>query len=408
MGTYDDLAAVCSQVREATDDDRVDGVQPTLVATPASTEETSALLRVAARHGLSIVPRGNGSKLTWGMPPRHVDLVVDMTDLDRVIEHAAGDLIVVAEAGVQLTKLQRQLAPAGQRLALDETVPGSTIGGIVATSPSGPHRMATGTARDLLIGVTIVRADGVVAKSGGKVVKNVAGYDLGKLLTGSFGTLGLITQAAFRLHPLPPAVRWVQAAAGTESAAGALVESVLHSQTVPTALEIDWPAEGTGSVAVKLAGTEAGVDARSRAVADLLGPAAEILDDAPGWTTSYPWAAGGIALKLTCQLSAVAEVLAAARSAEVPVATRGSAGVGVLYGGLPAGSEPETAKRVVDRLRRTCGSRGGNVIVVDAPADVKAAVDVWGPVPALDLMRRVKDQFDPDHRLAPGRFVGGI
>jgi glycolate oxidase FAD binding subunit len=406
MGAYDDLAAVCPQLREATDDDRVDGVQPTLVATPGSTDETSALMRAAAGHDLTVVARGNGTKLSWGLPPRHVDLVIETTGMDRVIEHAAGDLVAVAEAGVPLAELQRQLGSAGQQLALDETVPGSTIGGTIATSPSGPHRMATGTVRDLLIGVTIVRADGVVAKSGGKVVKNVAGYDLGKLMTGSFGTLGVITQAAFRLHPLLPATRWVRATADSESAAGALVESVLHSQTVPAALEVDWPVEGAGSVAVSVEGTEGGVESRWHAVAELLGPTAEVHDQAPGWTASYPWASGGTSLKLTCQLSAVPEVLTVARSCGVAV--RGSAGVGVLYGGLPADTDPETARRVVDRLRETCGNRGGSVVVVDAPAEVKTAVDVWGPVHGLDLMRRVKDQFDPDHRLAPGRFVGGI
>jgi len=407
MAARDDLSAVCT-VREAEDGDLVDGVRPALVAAPESADEAAALMRAAAAHGLSVVPRGNGTKLRWGLPPRGVDLVVETGRLNRVVEHAAGDLVVVAEAGVQLSDLQQQLASAGQWLAIDEMVPGTTIGGLVATSPSGPHRMATGTVRDLLIGVTIVRADGVVAKSGGKVVKNVAGYDLGKLVTGSFGTLGLVTQAAFRLHPLPAATRWVGAPADTERALGSMVEAVLHSQVVPAALEVDWPATGPGGVAVQLEGTDAGVEARAARVRDLLGAGADVDDKAPGWAAHYPWEEGGTALKLTCQLSAVPEVLAATRSAGVEVATRGSAGVGVLHGGIAADTDPQAVAGAVAHLREICGARGGSVVVVDAPPEVKAVTDVWGPVPALELMRRVKDQFDPEHRLSPGRFVGGI
>lgn len=408
MAVLDELAAACSSMRDAVPSDRVDGVEPRWVAAPTSTDEVAALLRSAARHRLHIIARGNGTKLTWGMPPRAVDLVVDLTGMNRLVEHAAGDLVVIAEAGLRVSDLQRQLSVAGQRLALDEMVPGSTVGGVVATSPSGPSRLAAGTIRDLLIGVTIVRADGVVARSGGKVVKNVAGYDLGKLITGSLGTLGLVTQAAFRLHPLPAARRWVEAPAADEASAGELVKAVLHSQAAPAALEVDWPGHDAGRVAVLLEGTPGGVDARRKTVTELLGPAATVLDDQPRWTSSYPWIPGGTALKLTCRLSAVPDVLAAARSAEVPVAVRGSAGTGVLYGALPAGTEPPTITRIVDQLREVCGIRGGSVVVIDAPPEVKATTDTWGPVRGLDLMRRLKDQFDPDHRLAPGRFVGGI
>lgn len=402
-----ELAAACADVRDAVDSDAVDGMRPSVVATPRSTEEVARLLRVAADHDLAVVARGAGTKLGWGRPPSRVDVVLATTGLDRVTEHAAGDLIAGAQAGVPLAALQRELATAGQRLAIDEMVPGTTIGGLVATSPAGPLRMAAGSVRDLLIGITVVRADGVVARGGGKVVKNVAGYDLGKLMVGSFGTLAVVTEAMFRLHPIPAASRWLAAPAATTAQAGAMLAAVLHSQTMPAALEVVWPASGTGTVAVLLEGTDAGVEARSRQIEAVLGGSTRPVDDSGG-LASYPWRdiEGATALKLTCELSAVPDVLATANAAGVHV--QGSAGVGVLFGYLPAGTGPDTVARAVDGLRAVCGARGGAVVVVDAPPGVKDAVDVWGPVRGLDLMRRVKDQFDPHRRLSPGRFVGGL
>src|SRR5579863_2401195 len=181
---------------------------PRFAAAPATVAEASGLLRAAAAHDLAVVPRGGGSKLGWGTPPRRCDLVVETTALDQVVEHSAGDLVVRVQSGVSLARLGEVLAGAGQQLALDPPPDGvaagaaaaggaarpqlgATVGGTLATGAAGPRRLRYGTPRDLLIGITVVRADGVVATSGGKVVKNVAGYDLGKLFTGSFGTLGL-------------------------------------------------------------------------------------------------------------------------------------------------------------------------------------------------------------------------
>jgi glycolate oxidase FAD binding subunit len=408
------VESACAGVAEATPDDAVDGVSVSLVARPVSTEEVAEVLRACAEHDLAVVPRGRGTKLTWGLPPERADVVLELSAMDHVLDHAPGDLIVEAQAGTRLVDVQDAVAATHQRLAINEPVAGASIGGTVAAASSGPSRLAYGTMRDLLIGITVVRADGVVAKAGGRVVKNVAGYDLGKLVHGSFGTLAVITDAVFRLHPLPAARRYVTVPVDGPQDVHRAVQAVVHSQVVPAAVEVDLPEEARGSVTVLLEGTAAGVLARTDTVLGLLGDLAEAADEAPtGWGT-YPWvgAARGddrrTALKLTFALSGLAPVLEAVRTCGVPVSVRGSGGAGVVYGAVPSGTEPEAVKEVVERLRTACVAHGGSTVVIDGPAAVKRALDLWGPVGGLELMRRVKQQFDPDRRLNPGRFVGGI
>ncbi len=405
------VASACADVQDAAESDHVDGVPPGLVARPGDSAQVAEVMRAAAAHGLTVVPRGRGTKMTWGMAPAGADVLLDVSALDQVLDHQPGDLIAATQAGTRLADLQIVVGEAGQRLALDETVPGASIGGTLAANTSGPRRVATGSARDLLIGITVVRADGVLAKAGGRVVKNVAGYDLGKLLIGSAGTLAVITEAIFRLHPVPVTHRWVTVPATDPGHAHDLVQSVLHAQAVPAAIEVDW-VDGHGSVSVLLEGRAEGVAGRTASVRGLLGDSSVESVDAPADGATYPWDLGAsgdqraTAIKLTFALSGLAPVLGAATEAGALV--RGSAGAGVAYAAIAPGTSAGAVLTAVDRLRRVCTTHGGSAVVVDAPAAVKADVDVWGPVPALDLMRRVKDQFDPDHRLAPGRFVGGI
>ena len=193
--------------------------------------------------------------------------------MDQVVEHEAGDLVARVQAGATIGQLAVAFGSAGQQLALD--VPAeATVGGVVATGTAGPRRFRYGAPRDLLIGITVVRADGVVAQAGGKVVKNVAGYDLGKLFAGSQGTLGVITEAAFRLHPLPAAVAWVTAEFGPAERAGAVtaVAAAAGSPLVPSAVELDWPggSQRPLRVGVLLEGTGPGVAERSRQMSELL------------------------------------------------------------------------------------------------------------------------------------------
>lgn len=420
MALTDELSGVC-EVREPWGEDTVDGVRPQVVARPASTAETSALLRECATRGLAVTVRGHGTKLGWGRPPARLDVVLETQRMDSLVEHAAGDLIASVGAGMPLSRLGELLAPARQQLVVDDLLAeeeaagrGSTVGGMLATAMAGPRRAWVGGPRDLLIGVTLVRADGTVAHSGGKVVKNVAGYDLGKLLVGSYGTLGVITAATFRLHPRPAAEQWVH----TEVALPALpavLSAVVHSQLYPAAVEVEHHGapDAPARVAVLLCGTEDGVTARAAAAADLVsGALGQRPDGHVGagevwWPFRLP--AGGepdrTLVKLTSQLSGVATLVQAC--AEHGVEVRGSAGTGVLHGAL-VGADPDRVAAVVGSLRDLCTGLGGAAVVLDAPAAVKDAVDTWGPVPGLALMRRVKQQFDPDGTLSPGRFVGGI
>ena len=407
----DALHKVCDSARTATDGDAVAGVPARYVAAPASTGQTAELMGVAAQHDLTVVARGSASKLDWGLPPVRVDLVVDTTSMSGVVDHAAGDLVCVVRAGTPVRELQDALAGAGQHLALDTPFPEATVGGTVAVSTSGPRRLLHGTLRDLLIGITFVRADGVVAKSGGTVVKNVAGYDFGKLLLGSYGTLGLVTEVVVRLHPLPAARRVVTVRTSDATAAFAAAAAVTGSQLVPSAVEVDQQGTDPGTVTVLLEGIEAGVDRRAEAATGLLKAYGhvDVTTDLPADFADLPFDEGGTGLKVTSSMTGVADVLSTARalSERTPMRVRGSA-AGVLHVGVPGGTEPAQVAAAVARLRATAAGSGGTVTVLTAPPEVRDVVDVWGPVPGIDLMRRLKDEMDPGHRLAPGRFVGGI
>src|SRR5467141_3326803 len=191
-------------VHASTAADAVAGAQPRLVIEPGTEVELAEVLRLSNEAGLAVIPRGSGTKLGWGNPPARADVVLSTARLNEIIEHAWADLTVTVEAGCTIQRLQETLAQHGQRLALDQLWPEkATVGGVLSTNDSGGLRLRFGALRDLIIGATLALPDGTLASSGGKVVKNVAGYDLPKLATGAFGTLGMITRAVFRLHPLP-------------------------------------------------------------------------------------------------------------------------------------------------------------------------------------------------------------
>src|SRR3984957_3358913 len=257
-------------MRSASAADSVCGVQPRLVVEPANEQKLAAVLRLANDVNLAVVPRGGGTKLSWGNPPSRADVVLSTVRLDKIVEHPWADLTVSVEAGCTIQKLQLALAQHGQRLALDPLWPEhATIGGVLSTNDSGSLRLRFGALRDLIIGVTLALPDGTLASSGGKVVKNVAGYDLPKLVTGALGTLGVITQAPLRLHPLPKEARTISCLAPNVREAQRVVLAVQDSKLAHTALQARIAQDAQPVVDILFEGTEAGITAQESQLREL-------------------------------------------------------------------------------------------------------------------------------------------
>jgi glycolate oxidase FAD binding subunit len=450
-----ELAAACPDIRAAGPADVIARVPARYVAAPASTEEASALLRAAARLGLTVVPRGSGQRQHWGGPPARCDLIVDTTrHLNQVVARAAGDLVVTVQAGARLRHLAKFLQTAGRRLGFGVlTLDGGTVGGAIATNTAGLGRHSYRGPSELLVGIAVVLADGTIARSVGEIVENVAGYDLGRLFAGSYGTLGLITEATFRLDPLPDPPPNLAMAAGfqrrdAESAAAA-VRAIWYSPIEYNSVHLSWKAaKAPVWVTVRLDGDRASVAARLKGLRALLGP--QVLPPLPpdsgtvrallqpghqwqGTTANRlprPWAQiaddlhghaweGGTLVRVAFWVGQLARVLTLIQSAAavsgLAVSIEGSADAAVLEVKTPADSAPTGVARFVSDLRAglkelTTGTSiptEASAVVVYAPDRVRALIDMWGPVPSLALMRAIKEQFDPHHRMAPGRFAGG-
>jgi glycolate oxidase FAD binding subunit len=372
-------------------------------------------MRRLAADRLAVTFVGGGTDLELGAPPSRLDAVLRTRRLARIREHAPSDQIVAVEAGLTLAELQRHLAGHGQRLALDPPFPErATLGGIVAANAFGPRRARYGAVRDLVIGITVVRADGEVARGGGKVVKNVAGFDLPRLFCGSLGTLGLVAEVVFRLHPLPEASA-TAVFEGLDAADVAETVPVLRDLGVePTALAA-LGAGGKFTVAARFEGFAPGVKeqvartlARARAGAELEGP-----DEAALWARhDADRTAGDVRAKATFAPASLPRAVEALRP--LAGALRGgtlvlhpSIGVAFVSGALEGA---EAAAAAVGSARAALGPLGGGALVLAAaPPELRARADAWGPPPpAIAVMRRLKKELDPDGRLAPGRFAGGI
>jgi glycolate oxidase FAD binding subunit len=378
-------------------------------------DDVATLLRDASRDGQAVIPRGGGTKLEWGRPPRRADFVLSTARLDRVLEHAWADMTATVEAGCTVARLQRALAEHGQRLACDPLWPErATIGGILATNDNGALRARFGALRDLIIGVTLVLSDGTVAKSGGKVVKNVAGYDLPKLATGSFGTLAVITQAVFRLHPLPHETRTLTFTAPRVEPLCDLALAIQGSQLAFVSLQVRAGRSAEPALDVAFEGTRAGLDSQQDELLRLAADVRRVDPPALVWRIREElWQ--GREPAVTGTFSVLPTELRAFCGQLHEVGTTSPLGWRVVAQGLGVGhfrlegAASDTLVAALQRLRAAAERRGGTLVILLGPEDLKTRLDVWGaPGDAMPLLQRVKQQLDPQGTLSPGRFVGGL
>jgi glycolate oxidase FAD binding subunit len=399
----------------ATAADAVCGVQPRLVLEPVNEQQLAAVLRLANDAGLAVIPRGSGTKLSWGNPPARADIILSTARLDKIIEHAWADLTVSVEAGCTIQKLQEALARHGQRLALDPLWPEkATISGILSTNDSGPLRLRFGALRDLIIGVTLALPDGTLASSGGKVVKNVAGYDLPKLVTGALGTLAVITRAVFRLHPLPRNAKTLSISGCTLEDMQRFVLRVQDSKLAHTALQARNTQDAESVVDILFEGTEAGIAAQEAQLRDLARPAQVLEALSAVWNASQElWNSAIVARAAVAKITALpASISRTVETVERAASSRKTnwkltiQATGV--GWLRLEAAPENLHAVLSDLRFELEHRGSSLVLCHHPSEM-SHLDAWGqPGDALPLMRAVKNQFDPKNTLNPGRFLAGI
>lgn len=391
------------------------GIAPDCIVYPNTQTELAQVIACAYSNNWRVLPCGSGSKISWGGLATGVNLIVSTERLNQLIEHAVGDLTVTVEAGSNFADIQATLANSKQFLALDPTAPESaTIGGIIATADTGSLRQRYGGVRDQLLGITFVRADGEIAKAGGRVVKNVAGYDLMKLFTGSYGTLGIITQATFRVYPLPEASATVvltgevdaltQALTKLRSSALTPTQADLLSTQLVASLGIG---QGLGLLTRFQSITES-VKQQSTALLQVgqqlgLQGAIYLADDEDRlWQKLREQIHGSVTVtQITCKIGVMPSASVATLIA--------LEGMGLIYSGSGLGLLRLDNSEVVLKMRAHCQSQGGFLSILAAPVALKQQLDVWGyQGNALDLMQRIKQLFDPENILSPCRFVGGI
>lgn len=356
---------------------------------PSSVQELSEFVRSSAGENTALMPIGSGATLGLGNPATRAGAAIHMRRLRELVEYIPEDQVVVVEAGITLGELQSELGKHGQRLAVDaDGCDAMTIGGMLAANVYGPSALRYGTLKDLIVGIEIVRADGAVARAGGKVVKNVAGFDVSKLMVGSLGTLAIITKATFRLHPLPESCRTLAFAASTAQVFP-FVLALREAQLEPSSIVVH--VDGADSrLEVTFEGFAAGVEAQVKRCSSLIIPSeAHAVSEAE--EPKKPWL-----LKATYPPSEFQRVASEVGAALVYPS------LGILF------CDGQSIEAVV-RMRRFFESLGGTLVIADMPEEWRGKIDAWGtPPPSIRLMQALKDRFDPTHRLSPGRFVGGI
>ncbi len=403
----------------------IDGKTPAIRCVPESSEQIAVLLRTCAQTGAGVVPWGGGTAMALGNIPHRVDVVVELVRFNTLVEHDAPNLTATMQAGMPLAALQDALGRERQCVTIDPPHPAqATLGGLVAANSNGPRRMAYGGIRDLVIGMKMVLPTGEQIKAGGKVVKNVAGYDMCKLFVGSLGTLGIITEVTMKTAPLPE--RAATATATGPLAKGLeLVDALFRSTLVPAgiALVSSDVAQAAGLsaqtpvVAVWAEGFEEAVARHLRDVETLakqIGLSTGVLpytEHVRLWENIRDFGAGDarVMVRVTVPLGSVAAVVTAVDQWGTPssrvryVAHAGTGTIWISYDPTPANTAWFT------RLGALAAELKGHAVMTSAPVAWKNGIDVWGPAPpSLALMRTIKQQFDPQRILNPGRFIAGI
>jgi glycolate oxidase FAD binding subunit len=427
----------------------IDGVPPAMVVWPADAAQVAAVLRLADEHQATVYPRGGGSHQGLGHTPERVDVVLGLQRLQQQLAYEPADMTTTVQAGLRLADLQQTLAGHGQFLALDPPAAATTtVGGIIAANMSGPRRLLYGTPRDLLLGISVITVDGRCTKAGGRVVKNVTGYDLNKLYIGSLGTLAVIVELTFKLHPLPPGEDSIGIGFSHHDDMLPMLRTLtqfplrlnsleLLNEAAATWLthEADLPAVETAYVLVaRVEGTPEVARKQEQRLVEALRrlslssrlaiqtwDAAEqtrlwqAIEEFPvTMSSAVPQSVvGKVSLRLSDLPAFFQEMQAAAGHAEATWPVLAHAGSGIAYVSIPPDrdttSEPAKTLEHIRTLDACVASLRGRRVVEQAPVEVKRHCEVWGtPGDDFALMRAIKASFDPHNRLNPGRFIGGL
>jgi glycolate oxidase FAD binding subunit len=421
----------------------VDGRAPWAVVAPGDIDQVAAVLMLAHREELAVVPWGGGTTMAMGHPPERLDIVLSLRRLTRVLEHEPADLTATVQAGISLADLHRHLARRGQWWPVDAPLRASaTLGGVLATNTSGPKRLLYGTARDLLIGITVVHADGAISKAGGKVTKNVTGYDMMKLYIGSLGTLAVIAEATLKLRPLPSSQQLAWATFATQEAAAEAARRVLAGGLLPNAIElvnppvttflrqtVDGPEGEAGwSLLVGIDGAEPAVVRQRREINALSHAGGATawwtgIDDGSLWQALLsrfrPYGPARIERVVVrvgtvrTRVGAVLDKLTELGSRlNAPIELSARVGNGLVYGSFSLNRDAEQSAQLTGMLtemRQGLTAEQGYVVVESAPPSLKTQFDCWGDVgPQAEVMVSLKRVFDPRRVINPGRFIGHL
>ncbi|MFY1635570.1 FAD-binding oxidoreductase [Solwaraspora sp. WMMB335] len=422
----DRLSAICGPgfTRPANDDDAVATVGPRWVVAPGTVGAVADVLRLSADRGLALVTRGSGSKLHWGSPPSHVDIVLETGRLCGVWHHPPGSTLVQVGAGTPVRAVQRTVGRTGLRIPMDPRSTSATVGGVVAADETGPLSHRHGPPGRHLVGVDYVDATGNLVRA---APGTDDGSELPQLLCGSQGALAVLVSTTVRLLPVPADRLWVRRQVHTPYEVRDLVGELVVAGLEPAAIELDLPGDveprtdptaagpperhrqRPGLLAVLFEGTSEQIRRRAGRAAGLLAADASIAAQPPSWWRRYPFAAGDVAIQLDVPAAHLHSALYALRdAARTRVPVRGAVGTGLVHAALPGSTPPEQVDAILGAVRAVLRAHGGNCVVLDAPAPVRRAVDIWGEVPGLARLRELKQRFDPHRRLAPGRLTGGL